>query len=1131
VENVAQWLKQLGLIQYASVFAANDVDEDVLPELTDAELEKLGVTLGHRKKLLKAIAILHAGGTAPAAPHTPASQPPMTSTEPAEPERRQLTVMFCDLVGSTRLSQQLDPEDLRDINRAYQDACKVAIERYDGYISRYMGDGVLVFFGYPQAHEDDAERAVRAALGVIESMGELNAGVGKDKDVELAVRVGIATGPVVVGDLIGEGASEERAVVGETPNLASRLQGLAEPDTIVIADTTRQLLTQTFDVQNLGKPHLRGFSDDRNVWQALRPTRTEGRFEAQHAANLTPLVGRRDEIGTLLSRWRLAKEGNGQVVLLDGEPGVGKSRIVRFLGARTLEEPHTRLFYQCSPYHTNSPLYPVIRQLEHAANLEDGEPADSKLDKLMALLARGTGNPEHVAPLFAALMSVPFDRDITPLDGSPEQRKERTLEELVDQLQDLSTHQPVLAVFEDVHWIDPTSLDLLDRLVERVSDHRVLLVITFRPEFESPWPRHPHLSVISLSRLDNQNCLAMVDEITRDSPISRQLREQIVRKADGIPLFVEELTKTMLEYGTVAEDGESNTAHGSLPTLAIPSTLQTSLMARLDRLEAAKWVAQIGSAIGREFSHELLVEVGSRSREELDIALRRLVDSGLVFKHGTPPKATYVFKHALVQDVAYESLLRSRRPELHSRIADAMERRMQDVSTSMPELLAHHCARAGLTEKAIRYWQLAGERAIERSANLEALSNLSNALALLGELPDTRDRDEQELSLLITLGPVEIAIKGSGCSEAEEAYARAVALCAELPDSPRHFAAHWGQWRTSKSYTTKRERADQLLPLAEKLGDPGLRLQAHHCQWASLFNLGFHRQCCEHVERGMRLYDAGDFRSHASVYGGHDPAVCAHGEAALSLWLLGHPERALVHIEQSLATSDKLSHSGSKAHAMDIALMLGRFRQDATEVYARANEMITFSEYEEFAAHKAKGEIFQGWALIRLGKAEQGLMDLRDGIDALRAIGTNEDLPVFLEMLAEGYGMTGQAVEGLRELDTAFEEADKAALRYWVAELLRRKGELLLAVRRDHEARAEECFAESLRIAREQQARSLELRTATSYARLLQSRGEGAAACELLSPVYEWFDEGLESADLVDARTQLNELKARSGGA
>ncbi|MDH3714770.1 MAG: AAA family ATPase [Gammaproteobacteria bacterium] len=1124
MDNVAQWLQQLGLSQYASVFAANDIDEEVLTELTDTDLEKLGVTLGHRKKLLKAIAALRADSS------TRGTSGPSDSTEPADPQRRQLTVMFCDLVGSTRLSEKLDPEDLRDIIRAYQDACRSAIERYEGYVARYVGDGVLAYFGYPQAHEDEPERAVRAGLGVVEAMDGLNAGVGKNKDVELAVRVGIATGPVVVGDLIGEGASEQRTAVGETTNLAARLQGLAGADTVVIADSTRRLLTQTFDFQDLGNRHLDGFRESQKVWTVLRPTRVPGRFEAQHAADLTTFVGRNDELTLLHGRWRLADAGKGQVVLVDGEPGVGKSRIVRSLRERMAGDRHIRLFCQCSPYYTNSPLYPFIRHLERAAHFEDGEPANTKLEKLSALLARSTCDLETVTPLFATLMSVPFAHRFRPLDGTPEQRKERTLEAIIDQLRGLSERQPILAVFEDVHWIDPTSLELLGRLVERVADLRVLLIITFRPEFEQPWPRYSHLTTVSLSRLDAECCLAMVEDITRNSSMPLPLTEQIVRKADGIPLFVEELTKTVLEYGAAAEHSEPEKTYGNLPALAIPSTLQASLMARLDRLGEARWVAQIGSAIGREFSYELLAEVASRPQKELGAALQRLVDSGLVFEDGTPPKATYTFKHALVQDEAYESLLLGRRPELHMRIADAMERRLQETQSSIPELLAHHCARAKLTDKAIHYWQLASERAIERSANLEALSHLTNALAALEDLPDTPARKEQELALLITAGPLEFAIEGSGSPGAEQAYTRAVALCEQLPDSPQHFAAYWGQWRTSKSYTVNLERADKLLALAENLGDPGLRLQAHHCQWASLFNLGFHRQCCEHVEHGLQLYEAGDFRSHASVYGGHDPAVCGHGEAALSSWLLGRPEQAVAHLEQALAVAHSLSHAGSTAHAMDIASMLHRYRQDAAEVHACANRMIAFSEHEEFAAFNAKGEIFRGWALMRLGRLEEGFSGLRKGIDAYRAIGSGEDLPVFLEMLAEGYGLTGQASQGLLELDTAFEEADKAAMRYWQPELLRRQGELLLAVGKDgDEARAETSFIESLQIARRQQAKSLELRTAMSYSRLLQRSGKTAAASELLAPVYRWFTEGFDFVDLVDAKAQLDELKRRSG--
>jgi predicted ATPase len=551
-----------------------------------------------------------------------------------------------------------------------------------------------------------------------------------------------------------------------------------------------------------------------------------------------------------------------------------------------------------------------------------------------------------------------------------------------------------------------------------------------------------------------------------------------------------------------------------------------SLMARIDQLNGAKRIAQIGAVIGQEFTLSLMESVTQEPAAELRDALERLVSSGLARWQASTTETRYFFKHALVRDAAYNSVLRRRREKIHARIAECLERDFPETLANEPELLAHHCTRARMTEKAIRYWQVAGQRASERSANLEAASHLGNAFELLDDLPNAPLRRELELSLLITLGPVEIAIKGSGSRKASETYARAVALCAELPDSPLHFAAYWGQWRTSKSYLTKRERADKLSAVADNLGDPGLRLQAHHCQWASLFNLGFQQQCCQHIEHGLQLYDSGDFRWHASVYGGHDPAVCGHGEAALSLWLLGFPQQAMARMDQALAIAESLSHAGSIAHAFDIALMFHRFRQDATEVYNRSGQLMSLSEYEEFAAHRAKGKMFRGWALSRLGDVERGITSLNEGLDALRAIATNEDLPVFLEMLAECYAMSGQTSKGLRALDAAFAEAEDATLRYWLAELLRRKGELLLQVPDGDEAQAESHFNKALRIARQQDARSLELRTATNYALLLRRRGQEAAAYTLLSPTYNWFTEGFDTVDLTRARSCLEELKA-----
>jgi class 3 adenylate cyclase/predicted ATPase len=1029
--------------------------------------------------------------------------------------------MFCDLAESTALSQRLDPEDLRDVLRSFQDTCTAIIERYEGHVSRYMGDGILVLFGYPTAHENDAERAVRAGLDIAKAVAGLTVSV--EKVAPLGVRVGISSGLVVAGDVIGEGASEEEAVVGKTPNLASRLQGLAEANAVVISTETRNLLGNAFEYQFLGSRKLKGFELPVSMWRVIGPGTAESRFDAARAAALTPMVDREQELDLIYELWNGAKNESGQILLVSGEAGIGKSRLGKALSDRIAAEPHTRLQYQCSPYYQYTALYPFIVQLERAAGFEHEDSANAKLDKLRTLI------DEETLPLFADLMSVPMESgaDITAL--SPQRRKELTFKAIFSLLLERAAEQPVLATIEDAHWIDPTSLELMSFIIERMREACVLLVITFRPEFSLAWIDQAHVTALRLEGLSRQYGEALAENVLGERRLPSEVAQRIVDKTEGVPLFIEELAKSMMESGLLsAEEGRIVTT-GPLPSETIPVTLMDSLMARVDRLGEAKAIAQIGAVIGQEFTHSLLASVAELPETELHVALERLVASELVFRRAGTTEIRFAFKHALVRDAAYDSLLRRRREALHGRIAESLEASFPETTANEPELLAHHYTRAGVTEKAILYWQLAGERASRRSANLEALSHLTNALELLENLPDTPVRRELELSLLTVLGPVQIAIKGSGSEEATNTYARAVELCTELPDSPSHFAAYWGQWATSRSYLTKRERADKLLVVAESLGDLGLHLQAHHCQWASLFNLGFHRQCCQHIELGLKLYDAGDFRSHATLYRGHDPAVCAHGEAALSLWLLGYPEKATARIEQALAVARTLSHAGSTAHAIDIALMLNFYRQDVSAVYARATELISLSAQEEFAVQRAKGEILRGWAGIRLGEGDQGIVGLRNGIDTLRTIGTSEDLPLFLEMLAEGYGVIGQPSEGLRALDAAFEESDKAALRYWVAELLRRKGELLLAMPESDEADAEACFTNSLQIARQQQAKSLELRAAKSYARLLENRGEAADGYDLLLPVYEWFTEGFDSVDLASARACLEELNPRSG--
>jgi class 3 adenylate cyclase len=739
--DVGGWLRSLGLGRYETTFRENDIDETVLPGLTHETLKELGVaSVGHRVKLLDAIDALRADTRGPSA-----EAPPTDKTSPAEDraERRQVTVMFSDLVGSTALSARMDPEDLREVISAYQNCVAETVGRFGGFVAKYMGDGVLVYFGYPEAHEDDAERAVRAGLELLTAVGTLKT------HALLQTRVGIATGLVVVGDLIGSGASKEQAIVGETPNLAARLQSVAEPNSVVFAESTRKLVGSLFELNHLGAQDLKGIERPVRAWAALRPASIESRFDALHVSGLTELVGREEELELLLRRWSRGKAGEGQVVLLSGEPGIGKSRLIAALLERIAAEPHSRLRYFCSPQHTDSALYPIISQMERAAGFAHDDTSQAKLDKLDALLVQSF-TPRQDAALLTEMLSLPNDGRYPTLELAPQLKRQKTLEALTAQVEALSQSKPVLMIFEDVHWTDPTSLETLGRTVDRLRTLGVLLIITHRPEFEAPWIGRPYVTALSLNRLGERETRAIIDRVNGNKRLPDSVRQDIIERTDGIPLFVEEMTKAALE---AESEGDARKA-AAVPSsaMAVPASLHASLMARLDRLGPAKEVAQIGAVIGREFSHALLAAVALMKEIELQSALDALTRAGLLFRQGVPPDATYLFKHALVQDAAYGTLLREPRRALHARIAETLESQFAEIADNQPELLARHCTEAELIEKAVGLWGKAGQRSLARAALLEGKDQLKRALDQIATLPATRALRREEIRLHVAFG-------------------------------------------------------------------------------------------------------------------------------------------------------------------------------------------------------------------------------------------------------------------------------------------------------------------------------------------------------------------------------------------
>jgi len=1093
--DIAAWLQGLGLERYEAAFRDNEIDWEALSKLTQEDLKDLGVVLGgHRRKLLDAIAALDSDvDVAP-------SQAPAAPTA----ERRQLTVMFCDLVGSTELSSRFDPEDYREIIAAYHSAVTRTVTGFDGFVAKYMGDGVLVYFGYPQAHEDDAERAVRAGLGVIDAVARLDV-----KPVEPQARVGIATGLVIVGDLIGEGSAQEQSVVGETPNLAARLQALAEPDAVVIAAGTHRLLGDLFEYRDLGEIELKGIAAPVPAWQVLRPSAVASRFEALRGSALTPLIGREEEIDLLLRRWARAKTGDGQVVLISGEPGIGKSRIAAELEGRLHTEPHIRLRYFCSPYCRDSALYPYIDQLWHAAGFAHYDPPTAKLEKLEMLLASVAPRVEDVA-LLAELLSLPVS-DRHPLPNlSAQRKKERTLEALIRQLEGLASQKPVLLVFEDAQWIDPTSRELLDLAVERVRNLPVLMVVTFRPEFQSPWTGQPQVTMLALSRLDRRDRAALAAQVAGTRTLPDEVVSQIVDRTDGVPLFVEELTKSVLESG--------------VSLVGIPATLHDSLMARLDRLGLVRRIAQIGAAIGREFSYALLRAVSRLPEEELRAALERLVASELVFQRGAPPDAVYAFKHALVQDAAHGSLLRSTRQQLHAQIAEALETQSPEVMDTQPELFAQHYAEAGLAGKSVAFWSKAGRRSAARSAMAEAAAQFQKGLDQLALLLDTPEHQRQELELRSGLGAALMMVKGYAAAETGHNYDRARELWEHLGSPSEFLHVRCGQFFYHVNrceFDLAQRSAEDLLRLSHQRDDSAGLVLGHTCSGRVLLPVGRLNSARSHLQQALALYDPISHRSLAHQVG-IDPEVTSQTNLALVLFCLGFPEQALAHGSAAVAAARNLAHPPSLALSLGIGTYPLALIGGNTALKERVDELVAVAAEHGISLYTAAGTILRGWAKVKDGAVAEGMSQLRSGLMAYRATGQEAWLPYFIALLAGACEIAGQNDEALALLDEALQIGGRTGESWFAAELNRHKGELLL--RQGHCEAAEELYLKALSIAVEQEAKLWELRTAVSLARLRRDQGRRAEARALLAPVYGWFTEGFDTPDLKDAKALLDEL-------
>ena len=1143
-------LRRRGRVTHRALKRQFGIDDDFLADLVEE------IVRGQRLATEEDGAVLvwagppaeqTAGGVAPVSPGAPSaaasvSTSPATDLAPptqsaaadeATPphahdvtiaERRQITVMFCDLVGSTRLSGQLDPEDFREVLRAYQECCDQRIREFDGHVAQLLGDGILVYFGYPRAHEDDASRSLRSALAIVAALGPLNQTLQARWGVTIQVRFGIHTGMVVIGSMGGASRSEELAL-GEAPNVAARLQSLAEPNAIVVSDTTRRLTTTWFEFSDLGVQELKGVSEPVQAWRVVGTSRTRAADADSPAA--TEIVGRAPELALLRDRWEQAQDGRVQVVLLSGEAGIGKSQLIESAWAQMRSPDAQRVAYRCSPYYANTALYPIIEQLSLQLGFVRDEPAPSRLDKIEAFVAAARPESEDAVQILAQLLSVHTGDRYPALNLTPQRRAQRARDLLIELMLGAARERPVLATWDDLHWADATTLELIGLLIDPRHSARLLTVLVFRPEFRPPWPAGGNVSWLALNRFT----ATQVEQLTRrflgGKALPREVLDQIVAKTDGVPLFVEEVTKLLLESGVMREGQDAWELTGPLPALAVPTTLQGSLMARLDRLQTAREVAQIGASIGREFLYELILAVGRLDEETLRTGLRRLVDAELVYERGAAPDSSYVFKHALIQDVAYQSLLRSTRQQLHQRIAKVLESRFAADVKTHPELLAHHCTVAGLVHEAIPLWHRAGELAIERSAHVEAIAHLTQGLELVAALPEAPERDRWELELRVTLGVPLTATRGYGDAEVERTYARARALSHVVGEVPQVFRALYGLWRSHllrAEYDNARALAEELLAMAESVGETPFLAAANRALGGTLFYMGEFARSATHLEAVLTAYPSDADRSRSliqDVYDVVDPRVTAHSYLAWGLWMRGFPDRAAEASDTAITMARDLDHPFSIALALSFSEWLHQFRGETAATRDRAGAAIRLSSEQHFPFWIGWGRVLTGWAQAEDGALAEGAASILAGLADWRQQGSELGRPYFLSLLAAVQSKSGRPDEAAASLSEAKALGDRTQENWCTPDILRRQA--VLAHGGAHTDEAEALCAKSLQLARSQGSAAFVLRAATDLCRMRHGTEREAEARTQLRTALAAIEGGADTADVAAAIALLSE--------